>query len=452
MAPSSDEFPQGFLWGAATAAYQIEGGVHADGRGESIWDRFCRVPGAVANGDTGDAACDHYARWREDVECMRSLGLGAYRFSVSWPRLFPTGHGGLEHRGLDFYERLVDALLAARIEPALTLYHWDLPQALQDAGGWTRRDTACWFAEYAAALFTRLGDRVRLWMTLNEPQCAAFLGHAEGIHAPGLRDFGAAVQAAHVMLHGHALAVQAFRQLAPAGRRIGIALDLHPVYPLTDGVSDGEAARMADGKDNRWYLDPVFKGTYPEDVLGAYARMGRGPRVHDGDLALLASCPVDFLGVNYYSPTRVYADDAGVLGYAQGGLPDRARTQMGWEVCPEGLYDLLVRLQADYDPPALMITENGCAYPDDRVEGGQVQDPERIAYVAGHLREARRAIRSGVRLQGYFCWSLLDNFEWSFGYGRRFGITHVDFRTQARSWKASASWYRRVIASNGAAL
>ncbi|MGA2976888.1 MAG: GH1 family beta-glucosidase [Spirochaetia bacterium] len=450
---SSTGFPQGFLWGAATAAYQIEGGVHEDGRGESIWDHFSKKPGAIHNGDTGDVACDHYHRWRDDLECMRDLGLTAYRFSVAWPRVIPRGSGKVERKGLDFYEKLVDALLAARIEPALTLYHWDLPQALQDNGGWTNRDTASWFAEYAACLFTYLGDRVKIWMTLNEPQVAAFLGHAEGIHAPGLKDFGSAVQAAHVLLHGHALAVQAYRQLSPSAHRIGIALDLHPVYPFTDGISDIEASRIADGQANRWYLDPVLKGSYPDDVLAAYTRHHVAPRAQPGDFELLKACPVDFIGVNYYFPSRVYASDAGgILGFQQGQRKDCPRTDMGWEVYPEGLYDLLTRISREYENPVIMITENGAAYPDQRIENGQVQDQERIEYVSAHLREARRAIQDGVKLEGYFLWSLLDNFEWSSGYAKRFGITYVDFHTQARTWKASANWYQRVIAANGASL
>ncbi len=446
-------FPREFLWGAATAAYQIEGAVREDGRGESIWDRFCGVPGAVSNGDTGEVACDHYHRWRDDVENMRDLGLTAYRFSVAWPRLFPQGRGKLNRKGLDFYESLVDALLAARIRPVITLYHWDLPQALQDGGGWTNRDTASWFAEYAACLFTHFGDRVTTWFTINEPQCAAFLGHEKGIHAPGIRSLGTAVQAAHILLRAHALAVDACRQLGHGDQRIGIALDLHTTYPFTDGVSDIEAARLADGQANRWYLDPLFKGTYPADVMERYARHGVAPRMEPDDLALLAAHPADFIGVNYYSPARVYASDAGgVLGFAHGERKDCPRTAMGWEIHPEGLSEMLVRLKTDYGDPELMITENGAAFPDLKVTNGQVQDDDRIAFLAAHLREVRRAIRAGVKLKGYFAWSLMDNFEWSSGYARRFGITHVNYHTQARTWKKSAGWYQSVIASNGSVL
>ncbi|OHD75235.1 MAG: beta-glucosidase [Spirochaetes bacterium RBG_13_68_11] len=450
---STKAFPRGFLWGTATAAYQVEGAVHEDGRGETIWDRFCRVPGAISDGGTGDVACDHYHRWRDDVENMRDLRLSSYRFSTAWSRVFPHGRGALNRKGLDFYEALVDGLLAAGIQPALTLYHWDLPQALQDAGGWTNRDTASWFAEYATCMFTHLGDRVKIWMTLNEPWVSAFVGHFQGRHAPGIRDFAAAVQAGHVLLHAHALAVGAFRELGARDARVGIALDLHPVYPWSDGQSDEEAARRCDGHCNRWFLDPVFKGTYPRDMLDLYARQHAAPRVHEGDAAALASHPVDFLGVNYYFPHRVYASDAGgLLGYELGHRKDRPHTEMGWEVNPGSLFELLVRLKADYGDPAIYITENGAAYKDQRVEKGQVQDDDRIEYLDGHLRAARRAIERGVKLQGYFLWTLLDNFEWGFGTSRRFGITHVDFATQVRTWKKSAGWYQHVIATNGSEL
>ena len=450
---SMQAFPEGFLWGAATAAYQIEGAAREDGRGETIWDRFCRVPGAISDGATGEVACDHYHRWRDDVENMRDLGLTAYRFSTAWARVFPHGRGKVNRRGLDFYEALVDGLLASGIQPALTLYHWDLPQALQDAGGWTNRDTASWFAEYASCMYTHLGDRVKTWMTLNEPWVSAFAGHSQGVHAPGLRVFATAVQAAHVLLRAHALAVGAFRELGGRGARIGIALDLHHVYPWSDGLSDAEAVRRCDGHVNRWFLDPVFKGTYPQDMLDLYARHHAAPRVHEGDAEALAAHPVDFLGVNYYFPHRVYASDAGgLLGYEQGHLADRKHTEMGWEVHPDGLSELLLRLKRDYGDPAILITENGAAFKDQRIEKGQVQDDDRIGYLDGHLRACRRAIERGVRLQGYFLWSLLDNFEWSHGLSRRFGITHVDFATQVRTWKKSAGWYRRVIATNGRVL
>ncbi len=451
---ASPEFPRGFLWGTATAAYQVEGATREGGRGESIWDRFCRVPGAILGGDTGDVACDHYHRWRDDVRLMRELGLGAYRFSIAWPRIFPLGTGRLNGPGLDFYEALVDSLLAAGIRPVATLYHWDLPQALQDRGGWTNRDTASWFADYAAAATKRLGDRVADWITINEPFVAAFIGHHEGIHAPGLRNRNAAVQAAHVLLLAHGRAAQACRQVSPARPRIGIALNLHTVYPLGDGGADEEAARMADGQFNRWYLDPLLRGAYPADVMDAYGRAGEAPRIEPDDLPLLATNRPDFIGVNYYFPHRVRAPKAaGLPGYDLCQVPGAPRTEMGWEIYPDGLSDLLARLKRDYDDPVLMITENGAAFPDTAISSsGEVQDDDRIDYLAGHLGAVRNAIRSGVRVEAYFLWSLMDNFEWSFGYSRRFGIVRVDFTTQARTGKKSARWYRQLIAGNGRTL
>ncbi len=449
-------FPKGFLWGAATAAYQIEGAAREDGKGESIWDRFSHTPGAICDGETGDVACDHYHRWRDDLENMRDLGLGAYRFSVSWPRVLPAGSGKVNARGLAFYENLIDALLKDRIEPTVTLYHWDLPQALQDKGGWTNHDTASRFADYAEQLFLRLGDRVKTWITLNEPQVSAFAGYGDGVHAPGIRDLGQAIQASHVLMVANALAVQAFREESPSGpaaHRIGITLDLHPVYPWSDGMSDVEAAQVADGRVNRWFLDPVFRGEYPKDVLALFEAAKVAPRIDAKDPALLSSNPVDFLGVNYYFPMRALASDADpVLHYECAAHKDREKTEMGWEVHPEGLYDLLMRLRQDYGNPPIVITENGAAYPDLEVVNGQVQDDDRISYVSGHLEQALHAIRDGVKLEGYFLWTLLDNFEWSFGYSRKFGITSFDRATLGRAWKKSASWYQKVIATNGAEL
>jgi beta-glucosidase len=446
-------FPDGFLWGAATASYQVEGAVRDDGRGESIWDRFSHAPGRIADGQTGDTACDHYHRWRNDIENMRALGLRAYRFSIAWPRVFPAGRGKINRAGLDFYSALVDGLLESGIQPVPTLYHWDLPQALQDAGGWPNRDTARYFADYAVALFAALGDRVTRWITVNEPWVAAFLGHALGVHAPGATDFGAALQAGHVLLLGHALALQAYPQVTPRKGRIGISLDLHPVYPATDSPEDGTAARVADGYQNRWFLDAVYRGTYPEDMLTLYRSKGKAPKIQPGDSELLGALKPDFLGVNYYFPLRVFRTDRHhpILGYQTVVPPGSSSTEMEWEVYPPGLADILTRVAADYGNPEMYITENGAACRDDRVSGGQVQDDDRIAYLRDHLRECSRAIGHGVNLKGYFLWSLMDNFEWSFGYSRRFGITHVDFKTQGRTWKKSASWYQRVIAAGGGA-
>jgi beta-glucosidase len=449
-----DRFPEGFLWGAATSAYQIEGAAREDGRGESIWDRFCRLPGKVQGGDTGDVACDHYHRWRQDVENMRDLGLSSYRFSVAWPRIYPLGKGAVNAKGLDFYSHLVDALLEAKIEPAVTLYHWDLPQALQEKGGWINHDTAFYFADYAQTVFKALGDRVGLWITLNEPHAAAFLGHALGTHAPGITDFGKAVQAGHVLLLAHALALQAYRQVIRRRGRIGIALDLHPIYPLTDSGEDQEAARVADGYQNRWMLDPILTGAYPQDMLDHYRRKGVAPRLEAGDLLLMGAHKPDFLGVNYYFPTRVHRVDPHhpILGFEGVRPPDCPTTEMGWEICPGGLFDLLTRLARDYARFPMIITENGVALTEEPAKDGHVHDERRIEYLGGHLRHALRAMGSGVRLEGYFVWSLLDNFEWANGYAKRFGITRVDFRTQARTWKASARWYQEVIASGGASL
>lgn len=450
---ATNQFPSGFLWGAATSAYQVEGGAREGGRGESIWDRFCGVPGAIRGGDTGDVACDHFHRWREDVADMHRLGLRAYRFSIAWPRVFPAGRGPVNRAGIDFYDGLVDALLEAGVTPAATLYHWDLPQALQDKGGWTNRDTASWFADYAAFVCARLGDRVGAWMTLNEPQVVAFFGHYEGGLAPGLRDLAAAVQAGHVLLLAHGRAAQACREAGGARLRIGIALDLHPVYPSGDTDADEEAARMADAQANRWFLDPLLRGAYPPELLAAYTRAGAAPRVEPDDLRLIAGQRPDFIGVNYYFPQRVRADSsARVLGFSNVEPHGVETTETGWEVYPRGLSDLLERLRHDYDDPALMITENGAAFADARIEHGQVQDDDRIRYLKGHLEELGSAIAAGARVEAYFLWSLMDNFEWSQGYSKRFGIIHVDDVTKARTWKKSAEWYRDVIASNGGSL
>lgn len=447
-------FPEGFVWGAATAAYQIEGAVHEGGRGQCIWDTFSHTPGKTANGDTGDTACDHYHRWREDLDNMHALGLKGYRFSIAWPRIFPSGGGQLNAKGLDFYSHLVDGLLEKNIQPMATLYHWDLPQALQDKGGWTNRDTAHYFADYAAALFSHLGDRIGTWITLNEPQCSAIAGHAMGFHAPGLTDYATAVQACHELLMSHALAVRAFRELCAGKGSIGITLNLNAVYPATDSAEDAAAARLADGISNRWYLDPVFTGAYPEDVMESYARGGVAHRMREGDGEILASGKPDFLGVNYYFPQRVRRADPRRHpgGFQFVTPPDCPKTDMDWEVYPEGLHDLLVRIDRDYGKPVIFITENGAAYADTVAESGQVRDDERISYIASHLRESHRAIREGVKLAGYFVWSLMDNFEWQHGYAKRFGVTYVDYTTQVRTWKRSGEWYRDVIASNGAVL
>lgn len=427
------KFPKEFVWGVATASYQIEGAVHEDGRSESIWDRFSRTPGKVLNGDTGDVACDHYHRYKEDVALIKQLGVDSYRFSLAWPRILPEGKGKANQNGLDFYKRLIAELLEQGIAPAVTLYHWDLPQVLEDKGGWLNRDTAMYFRDYAMVAFEELGDVVTSWITLNEPWCSAFLGYGNGEHAPGKADFPSHIVAAHHLLLGHGLALQGYRQLRlPA--EIGITLNLAPQYSVSSKPEDLEATRRADGFQNRWYLDPLFKGAYPKDMEELLAYVA--PAVHEGDLELIAGSN-DFLGINFYSRGLVSA--AGRVSNPQGPV-----TAMGWEVYPEGLYDLLVRVHEDYGPIPIYITENGAAY-HDVVEGGRVHDRQRQEYLEQHFEQAERAIQAGVPLKGYYVWSLLDNFEWAFGYDRRFGIVYVDFETQERILKDSALWYQSFL-------
>ncbi|MFZ5815640.1 MAG: GH1 family beta-glucosidase [Bacillota bacterium] len=439
-------FPEGFQWGVATAAAQIEGAPLADGKGESIWDRFA-ARGRVQGGpDVLATACDHYRRWAEDVEILAEMGVGVYRFSVSWPRLFPSGTGALNQRGLDFYRRLVEALNHRGIRPALTLYHWDLPQALQEKGGWLNRDTAARFAEYAAALFRALGAEVPIWMTLNEPFIVTFLGHMTGEHAPGIRRPFSAMQAAHHLLLAHGEAVRAFRQTAPAGARIGLTNFLWINDPASDRPADQAAAHRVDGMMNRWFLDPVLKGHYPEDIWRWYGRRFALPRVRSGDLETISQ-PIDFLGVQYYSRVLHRANPWDLFtGAAQVEPPPGAPvTQMGWECYPEGLYRLLRRLDQEYGKIPLIVTENGAAYEDRLTPDGRVDDPERIRYLREHIDAVGRAIADGVKVEGYYVWTLLDNVEWHHGVSKRFGLIYVDFPTQRRIWKESARWYRTLI-------
>jgi beta-glucosidase len=447
------------VWGASTASYQIEGATREDGRGPSIWDTFSHTPGQVLNGDTGDRAADHYHRYREDVRLMAALGLRAYRFSVAWPRVQPHGRGPANQRGLDFYSRLVDRLLEAGIEPWLTLYHWDLPQALEDQGGWPNRETAERFADYAQLVYGALHDRVRNWTTLNEPWCAAFVGYASGRHAPGRRDGALAIRAAHHLLLGHGLAMQAMRAISP-DNELGIILNLYPVRPVSDSAEDAEAARRIDALQNRLFLDPVLCGAYPRDVLADIEPVSGLAHLHPGDEAAIAA-PIDLLGVNYYQPHVVAARRPGMAGDrdfeaqfpgAGGVVPvprDGPRTANGWSVDAGGLLDLLTWLHRSYRPVPLVVTENGAAFDDYADPEGEVHDPDRIRFLEGHLRAAYQALAQGVDLRGYFVWSLLDNFEWEEGYSRRFGIVYVDYRTQDRIPKASAHWYREVTAHNG---
>jgi len=440
-------FPPGFRWGVATASYQIEGAVAEDGRGPSIWDTFCATPGKVANGDTGDVACDHYHRWEDDLELMQRLGVQAYRFSVAWPRVIPAGTGAINAKGLDFYDRLVDGLLARGIEPFATLYHWDLPQPLQDAGGWPWRGIVEPFVAYADAVTRRLGDRVRGYATLNEPWCSAHLGYHFGEHAPGLRDPALALAASHHLLLAHGSALPAMRANAP-GAMHGTVLNLYPVHPASPSEADAAAARRFDGFFNRWFLDPLLLGRYPADLWAAYGDDARA--VEDGDLEVIAR-PLDFLGVNYYSRSIVAADP-GPQGLTMAPPPPGAeRTEMGWEVYPQGLTELLVRLDRDYDLPPVFITENGAAYPDAVGADGRVEDADRVRFLARHFAALADAVARGVDVRGYFAWSLLDNFEWSHGYDKRFGLVHVDYATQARTPKRSALWYADFIARQRAA-
>ncbi len=445
-------FPPTFLWGAATSSYQIEGATREDGRGPSIWDQFAATPGAVYQGQTGDIAADHYHRMQADVDLMAEMGLGAYRFSVAWPRILPEGTGQVNPRGLDFYDRLVDALLAKGITPLVTLYHWDLPLSLHERGGWLNRQTAYAFANYAEVVAKRLGDRVDWWITQNEPWVAAYLGYGVGIHAPGIRDVPSAVVAGHHLLLSHGLALPRLRSLTQPTAQIGMSLNLYPIYPEDERPETAQAVERADDFINRWFLDPLFCGRYPERL---FANLGVAePPVEVGDLALIAA-PMDFLGVNYYSRRMVRALPPGgqrgiwnPAAYEEvTAIPGATYTQMGtgWEVYPQGLTDLLVRLKDDYAPPALLVTENGAAY-EDRWDGdGQVRDPERLDYVRGHIRAVAQAIAEGVPLRGYMVWSLLDNFEWGHGYSKRFGVVYVDFATQRRILKESGRWYAAFL-------
>jgi beta-glucosidase len=459
MVDGRAEFLEGFLWGAATAAYQIEGATDEDGRGRSIWDAFSHTPGKVYRGDTGDTACDHYHRLDEDLDLMAELGLKAYRFSVAWPRIQPEGRGPANEGGLDFYRRLVDGLRERGIEPMLTLYHWDLPQALEDQyGGWTSRETSERFAEYAGIVYGALKDEVRYWITLNEPWVSAWMGHGYGVHAPGHADPAKALSVTHHLLLGHGLALGAMRAAGdPGDNQLGVTLNLHPAVAARDRDADREAARRVDGQANRLYLDPLFRGTYPEDIVSFYRERGvDGPPVRDGDLEKI-SAPVDFLGVNYYFRHHVRDDPDGgppEMPFsdlrARGIVPHAAeKTAMGWPVEPEGLTQILVRLKDEYGNPPLYVTENGRAVHDYVDPEGNVKDEERISYLDAHFRAAREAMERGADLRGYMVWSLLDNFEWAEGYSKRFGLVFVEYGTQRRIPKASARWYAGVIERNG---
>ena len=440
------EFPSEFLWGCATSAYQIEGSPLADGAGPSIWQRFCHTPGLVRDGDNGDVACDHYRRSLEDVALMRRLGLTAYRFSIAWGRVLPRGRGSVNTPGLDFYDRLVDALLANGIEPMVTLYHWDLPAALDDLGGWLNPDIPKWFAEYAAIAFRRLDDRVKLWATLNEPWVVADGGYLHGVVAPGHRNRFEAPIVTHRLLCAHGAAVQAYR--SEGRHRIGIVVNLEPKYPASDSAEDRAATERADAYMNRQYLDPLFHGRYPDEMSDIFG--DAWPRWPQEELDAIRQ-PIDFLGVNYYTRSVVRADaGAWLLRAAPLRQKQATYTETGWEVFARGLTDTLIRVKERYGNPPLYVTENGAAFFDPpTVEGDRLADPLRVDYLQRHVAAVHAAIAAGVDVRGYFAWSLLDNLEWSLGYSKRFGIVHVDFATQKRTPKDSAHLYAKIIASRG---
>ena len=443
------KFPKDFLWGAATCSYVFEGAAWEDGKGESIWDRFCAIPGKILNGDKIDVACDHYHRYKEDVAIMKEMGLGAYRFSISWPRIFPEGKGAANPRGLDFYRRLCESLLEVGIKPAATIYHWDLPARLQDAGGWANRDTAKHYRDYAACLFEKLGDLVPMWITHNEPWCVAFLGNGTGHQAPGIKDYKVAVQVSHHLLLSHGLAVEAFRQ-SPVCKTgtIGITLNLSPIHARSASAADEAARRRQDAALNRWFLDPIFKAEYPAEAWQWYERKGWLPEMAQGDLELVAQ-PLDFLGINYYNRGIVYDDpQESIYGLSSvcGGNANEEKEKGIWY--PQGLRELLIRIKQDYGDIPQYITENGWPVTDTLDGHGHVNDEVRIKYIREHLVEAARALEQGVDLRGYFVWSLTDNFESAYGYSSRFGLIYIDYADLKRIWKKSAYWYRDVIRNN----
>ncbi|MEU4394556.1 GH1 family beta-glucosidase [Kribbella sp. NPDC023855] len=434
-----------FVWGTATSAYQIEGAVDVDGRLPSIWDTFCRVPGAIDNGDTGDVACDSYHRWPEDLELLKQLGVDAYRFSIAWPRVIPTGSGAVNAPGLGYYDRVVDDLLANGIKPFVTLYHWDLPQALQDLGGWENRDTAYRFAEYAAVVGAKLGDRVTDWATLNEPLCSAWIGHWEGRMAPGITDPAIAVRASYHLMLAHGLGVAALRESAPKPPSVGLVVNLSGVEPASTEPADIRAAQVADGHINRWWLDPLFGRGFPVDMIDVY---GVELPEQPGDAEIIAA-PTDFVGLNYYFRQIVKADESvPVLGFSQVPGPNPEHTMLDWEVHPAGLEELILRLTKEYGAEKIYVTENGSAWVDQPDEDFNVDDAARTAYLEGHLAACVRAVEQGAPLAGYFAWSLLDNFEWAYGYAPRFGLAYVDYPTGKRVMKTSGKTYTKLIESH----
>ena len=444
---STIKFPDDFKWGAATASYQIEGAWNEDGKGESVWDTLSHS-GIIMNGDTGDVACDHYHLYKEDVALMKEMGLDTYRFSLSWPRLIPEGTGAPNPKGIEFYNSLIDELLKNDIEPIITLYHWDYPKALRTRGGWPKRESVDWFVGYAKFCFENFGDRVKSWITFNEPWVDAFVSEFM-IGKPSVKGMTRAVQISHHYILSHARSVAAYKEMGQDGE-IGITLNLVPIYPNSDSEADAEAAKRYDGFYNRWFLDPAIKGEYPEDMIEFYKKKVGGPEIYPKDMEIIKENPVDFLGVNYYSPSVIAAtDNEPFFNFKTIENKDEGLWATNGKIEPNGLYDLLMRIDKDYHPPRLYITENGTSFGDETPVDGKVNDEGRLDYLKGHFAAARRAIDDGVNLSRFYVWSLLDNFEWIFGYGRRFGIIYVDFKTQERIWKDSALWYKNVIRDNG---
>ena len=430
-----------FLWGVATSSYQIEGGANQDGRAPSIWDTFCRIPGKVANADNGDVACDHYNRYTEDLDLIKWLGVDAYRFSVSWSRVIPSGIGTINQSGVDFYDRLIDGALDRGIEPWLTMYHWDLPEALQQRGGWNNREIIHWFEEYANLLTTRFGDRVKNWMTLNEPLCSAWIGHLYGDMAPGIEDLQIALNTSHHLLMAHGVATQVTRANVKDAK-VGIVINVTPAVPATDSELDIKAAALADGFDNRWFLSPIFGKSYPSDVIEV---LGKSPTIHDGDMNLIAQ-ECDFLGVNFYFRQTIVSDKGStplpIKAIRRANVP---RTAMDWEVYSPAFEEILLRISEEYKPKSIYITENGSAW-DDLMIDGVIDDNNRINYLQTHLDAVFSAQNKGAPIDGYFAWSLMDNFEWAYGYDKRFGLIYVDYQTQKRTPKNSAHYYREIVA------
>jgi len=447
------QFPPDFTWGTATASYQVEGAAHEDGRKDSIWDDFARTPGKVANGENGDIADDHYHRWKEDVALMKSLGYQAYRFSLAWPRILPDGRGKVNQAGIDFYDRLIDELLGADIHPLVTLYHWDLPVALPE--GWLNRETVHAFEEFSSVAVRSFGDRVKDWITINEPFCPSFLGYGYARHAPGIHDLGKALRVSHHLLLAHGLAVPVVHAGCPDGR-VGITLNEGPFYPVDRSPANLDAARHGDGEFNRWFLDPLYGRHYPADMLQDYVKLGALASIEPdfiqaGDMQKIAT-PTDFLALNYYSRSIV---DTGKTGgnfpnnIATLSNPAENHTEMGWEIFPFGMYETICRAYFTYKPPEILITENGASYSDGPDENGRIHDQRRIDYLQSHIESVGKAIRAGVPVTAYYVWSLMDNFEWAFGYAQRFGLVYVDYKTQERLPKDSAYWYGQVAQKNG---